>query len=226
MVRLEKEEGMDRAEKFQEDLGLLTSKLGKDMRGKAREGLERLRDRLLELHRSNVVKINHSVMEMVCAKPLILRGYEVFVEHQVDGTLTCDVYATKGDGSLIIEIETGFVPPEHALDPGDYLLARIASKITRYSNYTNKFALGLPPQYIPQIPDVLLNPPRDRTPKGLEAVKSICDLYYKNPPVSLDEVLNARLHSIYLIDVDNAIAQEIDPEAYLKDKPNSVVKIQ
>jgi hypothetical protein len=217
---------MDRAEKFEEDLGLLTSKLGRGLQGKARESLETLKNRLLELHESNIVKINHSVMELVCAKPLILRGYDVKVEHHVDEALTCDLYATKGDGSLIVEVETGFVPPEHALDPGTYLLARIASKITRYSNYTNKFALGLPPHYVAQLPDVLMNTPRERTLEDLKAVKSICDVYYKNPPVSLDEVRNARLHSIYVIDVDSAEAREIDPEAYLSDKPGSLVNIR
>jgi hypothetical protein len=50
----------------------------------------------------------------------------------------------------------------------------------------------------------------------LKTVKSLCDLYYKSPPVALDEVENARLHSIYLIDVDNAAVQEVDPETYVK----------
>jgi len=211
-----KEDGMDRSEKFTEDLELLVSKLSQDMHGKARESLGRLKDRLFELHRSNVVKINHSVMELVCAKPLILKGYEVEVEYQLDGALTCDLYATKGDGSLVVEVETGFIPPEHALDPSTYLFARIASKITRYSNYAGKFALGVPPHYVLPIPKVLLMPPRDRTLEELNTLKNVCDLYYKSPPVTLDEAKNARLHSIYLIDVDNAAVQEVDPETYVK----------
>lgn len=210
---------MDRTEKFEEDLESLTSKLGQDIQGNARISLFRLKDHLLELHRSNIVKINHSVMELVCAKPLVLKGYEVQVEHQLDGALTCDLYAKKGDGSLIVEIETGFIPPEHALDPSTYLLARIASKITRYSNYTGKFALGIPPQYALQIPEALLKLPRDRTAQDFKNIKNLCDQYYTNPPVTLDEVKNARLHSIYLIDVDNASTQEIDPETYTSNKP-------
>jgi hypothetical protein len=217
---------MDRAEKFEEDLRSLTSKLSQDMQGQTRESMDRLRDRLLKLHTTNIVKINHSAMELVCAKPLVMNRYDVDVEHQVDGALTCDLYARKGDGSLIVEIETGFVPPDHALDPSTYLLARIASKITRYSNYTNKFALGVPPHYVPQIPDILLTPARNRSPENLKSVKKICDLYYKSPPVSLDEVRNARLHAIFLIDVDNVAAQEIDPETYFAGKPGSVVKMR
>jgi len=211
-----------RAEKFEEDLEFLLPKLGQDMQGKAKESLGRLKDRLIELHRANVVKINHSVIELVCAKHLILKQYNVEVEHQLDEALTCDLYATKGYGNLIVEIETGFIPPEHALDPSTYLLARIASKITRYSNYAGKFALGIPPHYILQIPPVLSVPPRQRTLENLKNIKSLCDLYYQNPPVGLDEVKNARLHVVYVIDVDNASVQEVDPETYVKTRPFSV----
>jgi hypothetical protein len=146
----------------------------------------------------------------------------VEAEHQLDGALTCDLYATKGDGSLIVEIETGFIPPEHALDPSTYLLARIASKITRYSNRTGKFALGIPPHYLLKIPEVLLTPSRNRTLKDLNSVKSLCDLYYRSPPVDLDEVRHARLHAIYSIDVDNLAVHEVDPETYVRGKQGYV----
>jgi hypothetical protein len=220
-VRLhpKKEDNMSRTEKFEEDLEFLLAKLGENIQGKARENLSRLKDRLIELHRSNIVKINHSVMELVCAKHLILKQYDIEVEHQLDSALTCDLYATKGYGSLIVEIETGFIPPEHALDPSMYLSARIASKIIRYSNYAGKFALGIPPHYILQIPEILATPSRQRTLENLKTIKSLCDLYYQNPPVSLDEVKNAKLHVVYIIDVDKAAVQEVDPETYVRTQP-------
>jgi hypothetical protein len=207
---------MNKTEKFEEDLESLLQKLSQDLQGKAKESLDRLKDRLIELHKSNVVKINHSVMELVCAKHLILKQYDVDIEHQLGATLTCDLYATKGYGRLIVEVETGFIPPEHALDPSAYLLARIASKVIRYSNYAGKFALGIPPHYILPIPPLLTVPPRQRTIENLKDMKSLCDRYYLSPPVSLDEVKNARLHTIYVIDVDNASIQEINPETYVK----------
>ncbi len=207
---------MNRTEKFEEDLEFLLPKLSQDMQGKAKESLGRLRDRLIELHKSNVVKINHSVMELVCAKHLIVKQYDVDVEHQLDATLICDLYATKGYGSLIVEIETGFIPPDHALDPSAYLSARIASKIIRYSNYAGKFALGVPPHYILPIPQLLTVSPRQRTIENLKDMKGLCDQYYQSPPISLDEVKNARLHVIYVIDVDNASIQEVEPETYVK----------
>ncbi len=209
---------MDRNGKFVEDLEALTTKLSCDLQPQERSSLNTLKNHLLELQKSNIVKINHSVMELVCAKPLIRKGYQVQVEHDLEPSLTCDLYATKGDGSHIIEIETGFIPPEHALDPSNYLLARIASKITRYSNHTGKFALGTPPHYILPIPETLLKAPRSRSADELRTIKTLCDLYYTSPPVTMDEVKNARLHSIYTIDVDNLTAKEIDPESYMKNR--------
>lgn len=203
-------------DKFEEDLNVLLSRLLQNLNVYAQDKLCKLRDRLAQLHRENVVKINHSVMELVCARHLIERGYDVQVEWPLDGSLTCDLFAVKGYGSLIVEIETGFVPPEHALDPSRYLTSRIASKIIRYSSYAGKFALGIPPYYVLQFSPVLAKPPRDRKPSELEEIKGLCDLYYRNPPVSLEEIRNARIHIVYFIDVDNGNVQEVDPEVYAK----------
>ena len=213
---------MAKAEKFEEDLEFLLSKLVQGgVQSEHREKLERLRHRLVHLHDKNLVKINHSVMELVCAKHLILKEYDVDVEHQLEDDLTCDLYATKGYGNLIVEVETGFIPPEQALDPSAYLEARIASKIVRYSNRAGKFALGTPQHYVLPVPQVIAVPHRKRTLENLKAIKGLCDLYYQNPPVSLDEVENARLHVVYVIDVDNAVVKEVDPDAYVKLNPTA-----
>ena len=202
--------------KFDEDLNFLLMRLTEGADRETKRKLSMLRNRLIRLSEENIVKINHSVMELVCAKHLILKGYDVDVEHSVGGGLTCDLYGVKGYGTLIVEVETGFVPPEHALDPVSYCKARIASKITRYSNHSDKFGLGIPPYYILQIPQGFTQPPRCRKSEELKEIKSRCDLYYKNPPVSLDEIKNARLHTIYIIDIDGATVQEIDPGTYME----------
>ncbi len=201
--------------KFDRDLEILVRKLNMDINKEAQKKLNVLKGNLIRLHEENVVKINHSVMELVCAKHLILRGYEVDIERPVDG-LICDLYGVKGLGSHIVEIETGFIPPSHALDPANYRKSRIASKIIRYGNHSDKFALGVPPYYLLQIPDILVKPPRDRTKEDLKYLKTLCDLYYKNPPVSLDEIRNAHIHTIYIIDVDGIAIREVDPVTYLE----------
>lgn len=198
---------------FERDVESIIEKLRINLDERGFSRLLRLRDRLLELHKRNIVKINHSVMELVCAKYLIKRGFRVEVEYTLNG-VSCDIYAIKGLGTLIVEVETGFVPPEHALDPQRYLRARIASKIIRYSSYANKFCLATPPHYIMPIPKALLKPPRFRTEAEIETLKRLCDLYYSRPPVTLEEVRNARLHSIYIVEVDEAYVVEVDVEDY------------
>jgi len=207
---------MMKSEKFEEDLSSLLIKLSQGASEDTVKQITQLKDGLVQLHRQNIVKINHSVMELVCAKHLIEKRYEVKVEHPLDGGLTCDLYATKGYGSLIVEIETGFVPPEYALDPQKYIEARIASKIIRYSYRVGKFALGMPPHYLLQFPAAFTQPPRTRKTKDLEAIKTLCDLYYQNPPVTLEEIKNARIHVIYIINVDEAAVKEAEPEEYAK----------
>jgi hypothetical protein len=201
--------------KFNRDLEILMTKLNKATDEETKKKLNALKDKLIRLHEENVVKINHSVMELVCAKQLILKGYEVDIECPIGG-LICDLYGEKGLGSHIVEVETGFIPPSHALDPANYRKSRIASKIIRYGNHSDKFALGVPPYYLLQIPTILVKPPRDRTQEDLKYLKTLCDHYYRNPPVTFDEIRNARIHTIYIIDVDEAAVREINPAAYLE----------
>ena len=201
--------------KFDRDLEILSAKLNQDIDVESKNKLEILKDKLIQMHEENVVKINHSVMEMVCAKHLILKGYEIDIERPIDG-LVCDLYGVKGLGSHIVEIETGFIPPSHALDPANYRKSRIASKIIRYGNHSEKFGLGVPPYYLLQIPEILVKPPRARKKEDLKYLKTLCDLYYKHPPVTFDEIRNARIHTIYIIDVDNAAVREVDPVTYLE----------
>jgi hypothetical protein len=207
---------MNSREKFEQDLTALMSRLTVGVEKEVENKLNILRDWLENLHKENVVKINHSVMELVCAKYLILKGYEVQIEYPLNEILTCDLYSVKGYGNLIVEIETGFIPPEHALYPLTYTSARLASKIIRYSSFAGKFALGMPPHYILPFPSALAKPPRKRTPEEIGLIKKLCDRYYQNPPVTEEEIRNARIQEIYIIDVDQTKVHEIDPETYMK----------
>ena len=147
---------------------------------------------------------------------LIEKDYDVQLEYPLNELLTCDLYSIKGLGNLIVEIETGYIPPENALAPLTYTSARLASKIISYSSFAGKFALGVPPHYILPFPRALAKPPRNREDQEIIAIKTLCDAYYHKPPVTLEEIRNARIHEIYIIDVDHAKVQEIDPETYLK----------
>jgi hypothetical protein len=207
---------MNSRERFEQDLTTLMSRLTLDVEKDAENKLIMLKQWLINLQKKNIVKINHSVMELVCAKYLILKGYEVQLEYPLNDLLTCDLYAIKGYGNFIVEIETGFIPPDYALSPLTYTSARLASKIIRYNSFAGKFALGMPPHYILPFPKALAKPPRKRTSKEILEIKKLCDKYYQNPPVTKEEIQNARIQEIYIIDVDQAKVQEIDPETYMK----------
>jgi hypothetical protein len=207
---------MTNRQKFEQDLTSLLCRLTYDTGPEVENKLNILKDWLVKLQKENIVKINHSVMELVCAKYLIQKGYALQVEYPLNEILTCDLYGIKGYGNLIVEVETGFIPPEYALAPLTYISARLASKIIRYSSFAGKFALGVPPHYILPFPRTLAKPPRRRSDIEIERIKRLCDAYYRKPPVTVEEIRNARIQEIYIIDVDRAKVQEIDPEAYLR----------
>jgi hypothetical protein len=174
-------------------------------------------DILVGLYKKNFVKINHSALELVMARSLIKRGYDVRVEHILDRTLVCDLFATGLDGPLIVEIETGFIPPEAALEPSAYARSRIASKIARYSRFASRFALGTTPSYVLDFARFFVQPPHSRTRAEAETIKALTDVRYNKPPISVEEMLRGRLDAVFLIDVDSGTTKELSPTEYLED---------
>ena len=201
-------------DKFGIDLDALISRLIRDRDSSAFIKLDAVRAKLVDMHSQGLVKINHSAMEIICAKELILKGYDVDVEHRLAESAVCDLLGIKGDGRAVIEIETGFVPPEHALDPTAYCSARIASKIARYSRFADKFSLASPLYQVLPVPPLFLKPPRVRNREEVEEMKKLCDRYYDNPPIVREEIATGRVHSIFFIDVDWGTLREVDPETY------------
>lgn len=201
-------------ERFTADVTSLSDKMTTGEPADIIKRMDFVKFRLVELYKRNIVKINHSAMELVCARHLIRYGYAVDVERQLNDILICDLYATKGEGEAIVEIETGFIPPEHALDPLSYYSARVASKIARYSKFANQFVLATPPVSVLPIPRIFTRPPRDRAREDIIKVKELCDKFYRNPPVSFGEILNSHLHMVYIINVDQGKVTEMDVDSY------------
>ena len=202
-------------EKFRDDVFKITNQLSERLTDEQIKKLSFVRERLVELYQQNLVKINHSVLEIICTSELIRHGYVVNVEERLSDILVCDIFATKGDGSIIIEIETGFTPPAHALNTVDYYAARIMSKIARYSKYCSKFCLATPVVGVLPIPSIFLMPPLARNLNDVKKNQVICNRFYKNPAIEFDSILNAHLHSIYLINTDKMFAKQLDPQNYV-----------
>lgn len=82
-------------EKFQNDVYEITERLGKNLNDNEIAKLNYVRQRLIDLYRENLVKINHSVLELICAANLIRQGYTVDAEKSVSDILVCDIFAKK-----------------------------------------------------------------------------------------------------------------------------------
>ncbi|QLH04796.1 hypothetical protein C5F49_05305 [Nitrosopumilus oxyclinae] len=201
--------------KFSNDVFEMSEKLSKNLKENDASKLNYVGKQLIGMYKKNLVKINHSILELICASNLISRGFTVEVEKDISDILVCDIFAKKGGGNNIIEIETGFTPPEHAMDTIDYFSARIMSKIARYSQYCSKFSLATPVVGLLPISKIFLLPPNARKKEDVQRIKDLCDRYYKNPPIEYDDILNAHLHSIYLINIDKGFAKELDPQGYM-----------
>ena len=202
-------------EKFQDDVYSITELLSKQLPRELTPKLNFVRQKLIEYYKKNLVKINHSVLELICASDLIFHGFSVDVEKPISDILVCDLFGKKDDDTTIVEIETGFTPPEHALDTVDYYSARIVSKIARYSKYCDKFSLATPVVNILPISKIFLFPPSSRKSDDVKKLKKLCDRFYKNPQIKLEDIQNAHIHSVYLINTDKGFAKEMDPESYL-----------
>ena len=211
-------------EKFQDDVYAISELLSEQLDSKDVPKLNFVRQQLIDMYKENLVKINHSVLELIGASELIAHGYFVDVEKSLSKLLRCDLFGTKGDSSCIIEIETGFTPPAHALDTVDYYAARIVSKIARYSQFCGKFSLATPVVNVLPISRVFLLPPQARKKDDITRLKNLCDRFYKDPKINFDDIQNAHLHSIYLINTDKGFAKELDPESYLEITENIIEK--
>lgn len=201
--------------KFSNDIFEMTEKLSKNLQENDTAKLTSVSQQLIDMYEKNLVKINHSILELICASNMISRGYSVDVEKDISEILVCDIFAKKGGGDTIIEIETGFTPPDHAMDTIDYFSARIMSKIARYSQHCTKFSLATPAVGLLPISKLFLLPPNARQPEDVQKIKDLCDRYYTNPPIQYDDILNAHLHSIYLINIDKGFVKELDPQGYV-----------
>ena len=66
------------------------------------------------------------------------------------------------------------------------------------------------------ISDIFLLPPNARKVDEIKKLKKLCDRFYKNPQIKLEDIQNAHIHSVYLINTDKGFAKEMDPEMYLQ----------
>ncbi|MBD3159748.1 MAG: hypothetical protein GF309_13280 [Candidatus Lokiarchaeota archaeon] len=120
----------------------------------------------------------------------------------------------EDEETLALEVETGFVPPNAALNPGIYRMTRIAAKIARYAGFSHRFSLATPHYHVLQIPGPMLQPVGQRDELELKFLKGLCDSQYSSSPILYEELATAEIHSIFIINVDDVKTLEVDPQKY------------
>ena len=66
-------------EKFQNDVYEVTGRLSTRLSKEDLPKLNHVCQQLIDMYKKNLVKINHSVLELICAGNLIANGYKVEV---------------------------------------------------------------------------------------------------------------------------------------------------
>ena len=85
---------------FQDDVYAITELLSKNLSPDLAPKLNSVRQNLIESYKKNLVKINHSVLELICAAELISHGFTVDVENQYPIFL-CVIYL----GKRVLEVQ-------------------------------------------------------------------------------------------------------------------------
>lgn len=224
--------------KFVRDMDILIKRIAPNTSSDAMDELLKVRDRFIELNRKKLAKINHSTMQFLCAKHLIENAYRVKIEYPLNGgALRADIFGirkrvlglgedprdailsemhgiSEDEETLVLEVETGFVPPSAALSPGTYRMTRIAAKIARYAGFSHRFSLATPHYHVLQIPNPMLQPVGQRDEGDLKHLKKLCDSQYSSPPILYEELATSEIHSIFIINVDDMKTLEVDPQKY------------
>lgn len=86
----------------------------------------------------------HHAIQRITANWLSSWGFDVYLEERLGEDLVADVYAESPWGSVVVEVETGFIDPRAVETPEKFLLAKIVAKASRYSIYADTFVVALP----------------------------------------------------------------------------------
>ncbi len=140
-------------------------------------GLSRVLDVLdFEVSRGGIARY-HAILQFIVALDLHRRGFDVSVEEPVDGGFKADVYAEGPAGRVIVEVETGYVPPDRILDLEEFLEAKIAFKAIAYSAYTDLFIVATPSHINMFIPRELLKPMEHRDVEDVMSIRELALRY-------------------------------------------------
>jgi hypothetical protein len=108
------------------------------------DGLNEALYKLDSLIKRGSLSFYHALLQYILVLLLYERGYDIWVEKDLPGGLVADLYAEHPLGNVIIEVETGYIPPRCIEEPMSYLMAKIVYKALLYSKFSDLFFVAVP----------------------------------------------------------------------------------
>ena len=144
----------------------------------------------------------HRLLQEIVAAKLSSLGFDVVIEEPLPEGLIADVYGEGPWGSIIVEVETGFVDPHMLGMAEDYLVARIAWKSVRYSRYADFFAIATPSFINLPIPRPLTL--KRRSEDDITRILALLrDVMGTNGKIGVKDLMGARIDLVIKINVSS-----------------------
>ncbi len=165
------------------------------------DGLREAYITLSSLYRRRGIAGVHALVQYAMAVYLYKRGYDIQVEKLLGRGLRADIYGEAPWGSVIVEVETGFVPHNFILYGEAYIKARTSYKILNYSSLAEEFYIAIPASTNPAIllPRWVLKEPARRGPEDLAEARRLLESFYPGHHNLADNIWEARLDGIYTV---------------------------
>ncbi len=172
---------------------------------------------------------------LVLANSYILEGYHTLTEYRLKNRfkhanpeLVTDLLVEKGNEIQVTEVENGGVAPYISLHPKWHIqeelyhAARLASKIARYSGYSDVFNVGLvaaSPINL-KLKDVrkcityFMSDFSSRNQKDTEDIRRLANMLYSEPKITCKQIYNARLDGIFEINSMEHTVRSLNDELF------------
>lgn len=144
----------------------------------------------------------HAILQLIMAVKLHKMGFDVSVEEDLPSGFRADVYGEGPCCTIVVEVETGYVPQEWLLRPEEFMMYRLAYKATAYSGDADIFIPAFPGHYRIPVPEPLLKPVEERSERDVALIKGMLMRYNKGQLARIGWRAHlARIDAVAFIDI-------------------------
>lgn len=183
-----------------------------------REYLRKVWKKVRDMNRNNGIGIIHSMMQLLVADYVADRGCDdLYAEYVLNddsetGRLVIDVYGVSRTRNTVgVEVET--LPSYTDINaPVMSATAKNILKVARYSPCVDCFSLAFLPTYRLPLPKFFINR-GGGCQEGPQEIKDVLDTFYRNPPLTIEEISKGSVYSAYVVDIDKRKVNEVPVES-------------